>query len=83
MATLLQGRLNRERDDVAAEEIDRTRPLTAQELEWKQRINERLLSVLDLSLIDTVESDQSRKEIRSISERRVAEESAPLSRKQR
>jgi pilus assembly protein CpaF len=45
--------------------------------------NERLLSVLDLSLIDTVEPEKARKEIREISERLLAEDSAPLSRKQR
>jgi pilus assembly protein CpaF len=52
-------------------------------LEWKQLINERLLTVLDLSLIDTVDSDKARKEIREIAERLLSEESAPLSRKQR
>jgi pilus assembly protein CpaF len=83
MATVLQSGINKERDDPAVDDADRTRPLSPQESEWKQLINERLLTVLDLSLIDTVESDKARKEIREISEKLLAEESAPLSRKQR
>ena len=83
MATVLTTGRNRERDGPAVDEADRTRALSAQETEWKQRINERLLTVLDLSLIDTVESDMARKEIREIAERLLSEESAPLSRKQR
>jgi len=83
MATVIQSGLNKERGEAAVDDVDRTRPLTPQESEWKQLINERLLTVLDLSLIDTVESDKARKEIREISERLLAEESAPLSRKQR
>jgi pilus assembly protein CpaF len=83
MATVIQSGFNKERDERAVDEVDRTRPLTTQELEWKQLINERLLTVLDLSLIDTVDSDKARKEIREIAERLLSEESAPLSRKQR
>ncbi len=67
----------------ADDQADRTRALTAQEAEWKQRINERLLSVLDLSLIDSVDADSAREEIRSIVDRLLTEESAPLSRRQR
>jgi len=83
MATVLTTGLNKERYGAAVDKADRTRALSAQETEWKQRINERLLTVLDLSLIDTVESDKARKEIREIAERLLSEESAPLSRKQR
>ena len=83
MATVLNSRFSRASDESAVDEADRTRPLTAQETEWKQRINERLLTVLDLSLIDTIESDKARTEIREIAERLLSEESAPLSRKQR
>jgi pilus assembly protein CpaF len=83
MATVLTSRLNSERNRPAVDKADRTRALTDQETEWKLRINERLLTVLDLSLIDTVETDKARKEIREIAERLLSEESAPLSRKQR
>ena len=83
MGTILNTDFNTERDNSAADEADQTRALTAQETEWKQRINERLLTVLDLSLIDSVDSDNANKEIREIAERLLTEESAPLSRKQR
>jgi len=83
MATVLTAGLNASRDSAAIDGADRTRALTTQETEWKQRINERLLTVLDLSLIDTVESDKAHKEIRDIADRLLAEESAPLSRMQR
>ncbi len=86
MATVVKNRLSRTNRDVAdipGEDADRTRPLTPQETEWKQRINDQLLTVLDLSLIDTVDTDKARKEIREIVERLLTEASAPLSRKQR
>lgn len=83
MATVSSTGINRHRDTAENNDADRTRALTTQETEWKQRINERLLTVLDLSLIDTVESDKARSEIRDIAERLLSEESAPLSRKQR
>ncbi len=69
--------------DAAEVEAERNRPLTSQEMEWKKRINERLLSVLDLSLIETIDTDSARAEIRSIVDRLLTEESAPLSRRQR
>ncbi len=86
MATVVRNRMssiNREFPDAGEEELELTRPLTDQETEWKQRINEKLLTVLDLSLIDTVGPDEARKEIRDIVERLLTEEAAPLSRKQR
>ena len=86
IATVIQNRISRIGKDLAtaaSKESDRTRALTAQETEWKQRINERLLSVLDLSLIDSVDSDTAREEIRSIVDRLLTEESAPLSGRQR
>jgi len=83
MATVLTAGLDKGPDSSAIDEADRTRALTSLETQWKQRINERLLTVLDLSLIDTVESDKAHKEIREIADRLLAEESAPLSRKQR
>jgi pilus assembly protein CpaF len=57
--------------------------LTDQELEWKQRINEKLLDVLDLSLIDAIGEERARAEIRDTANRLLAEESAPLSLRQR
>lgn len=57
--------------------------VTALELEWKQRINEKLLSILDLSLIATIGESKARSEIRDTINRLLAEESAPLSLRQR
>jgi pilus assembly protein CpaF len=62
---------------------DRLRALTTAEQEWKQRIYHKLLTVLDLSLISSIDQTQARKQIREISNRLLAEESAPLSLSQR
>jgi pilus assembly protein CpaF len=64
-------------------ESDRVRALTPLEREWKQRIYERLLKVLDLSLLQTVEEISARLQIRDITTRLFLEESAPLSLAQR
>ena len=53
------------------------------ELEWKQRINGKLLSILDLSLIETIGAEKARAEIRENVNRLLGEESAPLSLRQR
>ena len=58
-------------------------PISEQELEWKQRINEKLLDILDLSLIETIGEEKARTEIRETVNRLLVEESAPLSRRQR
>ena len=57
--------------------------LTALEMEWKLKIHDRLLKVMDLSLIGTVEEDRARTEIGEIVQGLFAEESAPLSLDQR
>jgi pilus assembly protein CpaF len=57
-----------------SDDNDRIRPLSESELEWKHRINEKLLTVLDLSLLETIDESKARA---------VIEESAPLSVKQR
>lgn len=62
---------------------DATLSLTDQELEWKQRINAKLLDILDLSLIETIGNDKARIEIRETANRLLAEEGAPLSLRQR
>ncbi len=50
----------------------------AQEQEWKERIHERLLKIIDLSLIAGLEDALARKEIRSVAQRVMSEDSAPL-----
>jgi pilus assembly protein CpaF len=65
------------------DENERIRPLSTSELEWKHRINEKLLSVLDLSLLETIDETKARAEIREIALQLMIEESAPLSVRQR
>jgi pilus assembly protein CpaF len=62
---------------------DRIRPLTPLELEWKQRIYDKLLQVLDLSLLSSVDEVQARTQIREITMRLIVEAAAPLSLGQR
>ncbi len=64
-------------------DTDVSATLTDQELEWKERINERLLEVLDLSLIETIGEERARVEIRETANRLLAEADAPLSLRQR
>jgi pilus assembly protein CpaF len=64
-------------------EPELTRQLSPTEREWKQRIYDRLLKVLDLSLLGTLEEAAARHQIREITARLLLEESAPLSLAQR
>jgi pilus assembly protein CpaF len=64
-------------------EPETLRSLTPVEREWKQRIYDRLLKVLDLSLLTSVEEGIARTQIREITNRLFIEESAPLSMVQR
>ena len=65
--------------DGAAGQDDRTRPLTPAEREWKESIYERLLKVLDLSLLASVEDNDARRQIHEVCENLITEERAPLS----
>ena len=67
----------------AAAEEAANEAISDQELEWKQRINDKLLKILDLSLIETVGEEKARAEIRETVNRLLAEEQAPLSLRQR
>jgi pilus assembly protein CpaF len=66
-----------------ASEAEQARQLSPTEREWKQRIYERLLKVLDLSLLGSLEEVAARAQIREITNRLLLEESAPLSLAQR
>ena len=81
----IAGRIPFARETVKdqVDESDLMRPLAGAEQEWKQRINERLLNVLDLSLLQSVENDKAREQIREIASQLMTEESAPLSLRQR
>ena len=67
----------------ARAEPEQTRQLSPTEREWKQRIYERLLKVLDLALLASLEEGAARSQIRDITNRLLLEESAPLSLAQR
>jgi pilus assembly protein CpaF len=67
----------------AKTEGEATRQFSPTEREWKQRIYDRLLKVLDLSMLATLEEAAARAQIRDITARLLLEESAPLSLAQR
>ena len=67
----------------AKAEPEQMRQLSPTEREWKQRIYERLLKILDLSLLGSLEEHVARNQIREITTRLLLEESAPLSLAQR
>src|SRR5688500_10148226 len=58
---------------------DRMRPLSPAEREWKEIIYQRLLKVLDLSLLAGADDKDARRQIRDVCENLIAEERAPLS----
>jgi pilus assembly protein CpaF len=60
-----------------------TRSLTPQETAWKMKIYQRLLEIMDLSLIGTLPEDAARIQIREIAMRLMNEESVTLSLEQR
>jgi len=63
----------------AEEDDDRMRLLSPAEREWKEKVYQRLLKVMDLSLLGSLEDKEARKQIREICERLMVEEQAPLS----
>ena len=67
----------------APAEADNIRQLTETELEWKKLIYDKLLTLLDLSLLETVDNSRARDEIQQITARLMVEESVPLSLRQR
>jgi pilus assembly protein CpaF len=64
-------------------EPEHVRQLSPTEREWKQRIYDRLLKVLDLSLLGSLGEEAGRAQVREITNRLLLEESAPLSLAQR
>jgi pilus assembly protein CpaF len=62
---------------------EKMRPMAPLELEWKQRIYQKLLKVLDLSLLSSIDEQQARAQIREISLKLITDELAPLSLTQR
>ena len=52
--------------------------VTAQEQEWALSLHHRLVKVMDLSLITSMDEKEARQQIRDVSQRLMAEESMPL-----
>jgi pilus assembly protein CpaF len=57
--------------------------LSRVEKEWKLRIHDRLLKIMDLALIATIEEELAREQIRETGRRLLDEEGAPLNVEQR
>ncbi len=79
----LKDRLGLDTDPTTGAELDHHRSLTPAEQEWKQRIHDRLLEVIDLTALAALEKSKVRAQIREITLRLFAEQSAPLSLPQR
>jgi pilus assembly protein CpaF len=77
----LKDRLGIESDSDSGN--DRLRVLTPLELEWKQRIYDRLLEVADLTILGSIEKRKARTQIREIVQRLFTEQGAPLALPQR
>ena len=69
--------------DTAAPEESTLRTLDERETEWKMKTYQKLLEVMDLSLISTIPEAQARTQIREIATRIMNDESATLSQEQR
>ena len=70
-------------DDKTAGEIVQSSALSKAEKEWKLRVHDRLLKIMDLSLIATIEDELAREQIRETGRRLLDEEAAPLNLEQR
>jgi pilus assembly protein CpaF len=81
IGTSLKDRLGIEADTETG--MDRLRVLTPLELEWKQRIYDRLLEIADLTILASLEKRKARTQIREIVQRLFTEQGAPLALPQR
>jgi pilus assembly protein CpaF len=79
--TTLKDRLGLEADVDAG--VDRMRPLTPLEQEWKRRVYDRLMEVADLTVLASLENSKARTQIRDITQRLFTELDAPLALPQR
>lgn len=74
------GQLNSQNSVAPAPRVEplNLRMLSATEQEWKQRVHEKLLNVMDLGQISQLERKQVSAQIREITQRIMEEEAAPL-----
>ena len=80
MAMPLKERLEIEK---TRDDDDRMRSLTPLELEWKHRIYDRLLEVVDLSMLSTLDNRQARGQIVEVTQKLFLDQAAPLGLAQR
>jgi pilus assembly protein CpaF len=78
-----QGFLERAQGTASGGGVSEMRSLTPAEHGWKMKIYQRLLEVMDLSLIGTLPEDQARAQIRDLSMRLMNEETVTLNLEQR
>ena len=69
--------------DKASNADTRMRTLTPLELEWKHRIYDRLLEVIDLSMLATLDNRQARAQIVEVTQKLFVDQAAPLGLAQR
>jgi pilus assembly protein CpaF len=67
----------------AKQSADGKGALSRLEKEWKLKVHDRLLKIMDLAFIATIEEDLAREQIRETSRRLLEEEAAPLNVEQR
>ena len=72
-----------EKVDVADGDVVKAAALSKLEQEWKVTIHDRLLEIMDLSLIGTLDEEMARTQIRHLGSRLMEEAAAPLNVKQR
>lgn len=70
----LKAKMNRA-NELAKESAS---PQTAEEQRWKDHIHQKLLKMMDLSLLNSLEEQETRQQIREILQRLMDEESVPL-----
>ncbi|HVJ29370.1 MAG TPA: CpaF family protein, partial [Gammaproteobacteria bacterium] len=77
--------LNEQRVNAPADAADgqSSAALSKSEKEWKLKIHDRLLKIMDLSLIATIEENLAREQIRETGRRLLEDEAAPLNVEQR
>jgi pilus assembly protein CpaF len=70
-------------EPVAKQPAEGKTALSRLEKEWKLKVHDRLLKIMDLALLATIEEDIAREQIRETSRRLLEEEAAPLNVEQR
>jgi len=80
---LINTSANRGGNPSAPAESARATSLSPVEKEWKVKIHDRLLTIMDLALIGTIEEGRAREQIRVSGRQLLDQESAPLNVEQR